>query len=572
MLTNKIWHALCYFTLLSSYTAYAYAYEIAEKESIETCGQSDTERDSERADVNFKDTDMDYGSATVGKIDIDASPIFDENNPDENNWIFRLVNRLHIKTKAGVIKDDLLFKPGDNLQDVSISSSERTLNTRRYLTNANISTAPPCNGVSNVTVSTRDVWTLKPKLSLSRSGGNNNSSAGFEDSNFFGTGKSVSIMRFNNDQRSGQVYSYYDPNTGAYKSELKLRYSDNSDGIEKKFQLYRDFLDISTNWSGGILYGDKSEVASVYNLGKKVFNYEQQSKSASVFYGRRLDSASVDNEYVRRIIFGVTSSADTFTPDTIVPNSRFYLPTDRDEKITWIEYQKEIDDYISTTNIKQINRPEYFNLGGKFTARLGYSNSNISSDFNAYLLYIEDSYAYKLKDNHLIIGSTKLTGRYTDSGLLNSAIEGDVSYYWKNMERGQFFAQLSGLKGYNLYQDTIIELGGNTGLRGYPSHYQSGDKNLLFTMEQHFFGNAEWLSLFYAGAAVFFDAGSAWGTTSNSPDWVKDVGVGLRFSGTRNGSRAEGEHNVLHMDIVAPLDGSRDISSYQFRVKTEKRF
>jgi len=519
-------------------------------------------------------------AVTIDSINIDVKPIFDESNPKENNWLFRLANRLHIPTRKKVIRDDLLFATNEPLNQHLLNSSERTLNTRRYLNESTVNAeVRPCSNKADVTVAVRDVWTLKPKLSFSRSGGNSNSSYGFEDSNFLGTGKSVSIMHFSNEQRTGSVLDYHDPNTGAYNSELRLRYSDNDDGIEKRITLNRPFLDLSTKWTGEINHDDTTLSESNYIAGEEVASFGHRKIVNSVNYGRRLDALSKDGQYARRVVLGIGKEEDEFSQNSDAI-SAFNLPNNRSDNSVWIEYQKIYDGYIKTTNVKQINRAEYFNLGNQFRARFGYAASNIGGADNGYIVQAENTVGTMLGDNNMILHSIAFNGRYTDHGLVDSVLESEISWYWKNIHNGQFLTQLSGVKGYKLYQDHNVVLDGDTGLRGYPSHFQTGDRKILFTMEQHFFGEREWFSLFHAGAAIFFDAGRAWGDTydptlaasANDQGWLKDIGVGLRFSPTRTGNKEEGSHGVLHVDLVKPLDRSDDISAYQWRITTEKRF
>tara|TARA_R110001592_G_scaffold358929_2_gene664514 strand:+ start:4212 stop:5975 length:1764 start_codon:yes stop_codon:yes gene_type:complete len=517
----------------------------------------------------------------INDININVNPIFDESDPKENNWLFRLANRLHITTRPEVIRDDLLFEENTPLNQTLVDTSERTLNTRRYLNQASIDTVySPCSNQADIDVSVRDVWTLKPKIGFSRSGGNSNSSYGFEDSNFLGTGKAVSLMHFSNELRSGSVLDYHDPNTGAYNSQLRLRYSDNDDGIEKRITLNRPFLDLSTKWTGEINHDDTIMSESNYTAGEEVASFDHQKILNSIYYGRRIDELSEDNQFARRVILGISKEEDEFSQnnDSL---SAVALPDNRSDNSLWIEYQNIHDGFIKTTNVRQINRAEYFNLGNQFRARFGYAASNIDGQDDGYIMQAENSVGTMLGDKHMILHNISFNGRYTDHGLVDSVFETAVSWYWKNISNGQFLTQLSGMKGYNLYVDHNIVLGGDTGLRGYPSHFQSGDRKILFTMEQHFFGEREWFSLFHAGAAVFFDAGRAWGDNLNDPSlavsekdrgWIKDVGLGLRFSPTRTGNREEGSHGILHVDLVKPLDRSDGISGYQWRVTTEKRF
>jgi outer membrane translocation and assembly module TamA len=91
------------------------------------------------------------------------------------------------------------------------------------------------------------------------------------------------------------------------------------------------------------------------------------------------------------------------------------------------------------------------------------------------------------------------------------------------------------------------------------------------TPEQRFFTKYSLWQLADVGAAVFFDAGRAWGDPVMGPSenlgLLKDVGFGLRFGTSRS---ALG--NVIHVDVAFPLDGDRSIDSVQFLVQTKRSF
>jgi hypothetical protein len=57
--------------------------------------------------------ELERSHALIAKVVIDNENIFDLTDPRENNWLFRLANRVHIKTRPNVIRTQLLFKPGD---------------------------------------------------------------------------------------------------------------------------------------------------------------------------------------------------------------------------------------------------------------------------------------------------------------------------------------------------------------------------------------------------------------------------------------------------------------------------
>ena len=129
---------------------------------------------------------------------------------------------------------------------------------------------------------------------------------------------------------------------------------------------------------------------------------------------------------------------------------------------------------------------------------------------------------------------------------------------------------MSGELGKNLDTDQQVLLGGDTGLRGYPLRYQSGEGRWLFTAEQRFFTNWYPFQLFNVGAAVFYDMGATTGRDplgTPSQGLLRDVGFGLRLGNSRS---ALG--NVLHIDVAFPLDGDSSIDSVQFLVETRKSF
>ena len=133
-----------------------------------------------------------------------------------------------------------------------------------------------------------------------------------------------------------------------------------------------------------------------------------------------------------------------------------------------------------------------------------------------------------------------------------------------------FFATLNATAGQNLDLDNPVEVGGDTGLRGYPLRYQSGDSRVLFTVEQRYFTDWYPFRLFRVGGAVFVDVGRTYGDDPlGGPNlgWLKDVGFGFRFAPTRLGTK-----KVIHLDVAFPLDGDPSIDSVQLLLEAKRSF
>ena len=107
----------------------------------------------------------------IGVITYDTENVFDLSDPKENNFLYRLANRLHIVTKQPVIEKQLLFKSGDLYSRRLSDESERILRDNTYFYDVSITPENRRDGTVDLRVNTHDVWTLKPGFSISRSGG-----------------------------------------------------------------------------------------------------------------------------------------------------------------------------------------------------------------------------------------------------------------------------------------------------------------------------------------------------------------------------------------------------------------
>ncbi len=124
--------------------------------------------------------------------------------------------------------------------------------------------------------------------------------------------------------------------------------------------------------------------------------------------------------------------------------------------------------------------------------------------------------------------------------------------------------------GEDLDLDNLVDLGGDTGLRGYPLRYQTGDSRILLTAEQRFFSDWYPFRLVRVGGAVFADIGRTWGDNpagGPSLGWLKNVGLGLRLGATRSSGR-----DVVHIDLAFPLDGDASIDDVQLLIESKASF
>src|SRR5580692_12722827 len=74
--------------------------------------------------------------AVIGRVEIATHNIFDEEDPRERNGLFKLADRLHIRTKHATIQAQLLFASGEKYQARKLAETERALRLQTYVYDA----------------------------------------------------------------------------------------------------------------------------------------------------------------------------------------------------------------------------------------------------------------------------------------------------------------------------------------------------------------------------------------------------------------------------------------------------
>ena len=72
----------------------------------------------------------------------------DLEDPAENKRLYRLANKLHVRTQPHMIREQLLFKSGDRLSQRLIDESARILRSARYFYDASVDRSPSKMGAS----------------------------------------------------------------------------------------------------------------------------------------------------------------------------------------------------------------------------------------------------------------------------------------------------------------------------------------------------------------------------------------------------------------------------------------
>ena len=518
---------------------------------------------SERPTVPAEDIPED---AVIGELIFERQNVFDLTNPKENNWFYALANRWHWVTRESLLRRQILVSEGQEFTQRLVDESGRILRRNSFLFDAIVRPVAVEGNRVDVEVATRDVWTLVPDLSASRTGGENRTKFGIEETNLLGRGQLVRIARTDNVDRSSNSLEFADKNITDHRWSLYARAAENSDGYSNQLNFTRPFYALDTRWTAGTILLDDKRAVQLYRLGNTAAEFEQELQYATLFGGW---SRGLVGRWTRRLSAGVVYDDNRFSeiPDSSLEPA---IPEDRKLIYPFITYEMLEDQFETGNNRNQIGKTEDFYLGTRLSASLGWADKSYGADRDAAIYSAAFSQGFGRLDGAALLVDLNASGRYESGRTANALASLRARYYWHWADQRTFFVTLSGTAGHNLDLDNPVQLGGDSGLRGYPLRYQTGDSKLLFTVEQRFFSDWYPFRLVRVGGAVFADVGRTWGRNPiGEPElgWLRDIGFGFRFAPTRASS-----NKMIHLDIAFPLDGDPSIDSVQILLESKRSF
>ncbi len=490
------------------------------------------------------------------RIDIDNQNVFDNRLKAESKAFHKLANKLHIKTKRHVIRRELLFQLGDSFNWRVLEETERNLRAKPYIKDVQIYPVLQCDEGVVIQVTTHDDWTLEPGVGFGVSGGQSKFSIELQEKNLLGLGKGLELKYKNGFLRNETSMRYHDPSLMGSKKRLYLRYQNNSDGDLKQLRLEDPFFALTKKRAWHFDLIDATLINPIYRRGRIVDEIGQIRQYLTVNAAWLVKNSP---QKYHRLRTGLTTDTSTFF------NTENYLqtelPANRDYTYPWIGYEFIQENFIERTNFTSMGRTEDVSLGHHFRAQLG-------RDFNRASTFFEINYqkGYALNNRHLITLNAYLSGIHNSEGLLNTHIGFKTEWYYFQSPDKTFYTSTLVDKGTHLFAEQPQYLGGETGLRGYPFRYLSGDHIWLTTFEQRFFYNWYPLHSFQFASALFIDTGSAWSSNQNK-EILTNVGIGFRLVSTRS---AGGK--VIHFDLAFPTASKPDIDNIQFQITAKKTF
>lgn len=532
--------------------------------------------DAALQDLHFEDYRREHpaaalpqGSFALGRVRFFRQNVF----PHRTHLLARMANRLNTLTTEGALRAAFPINDGGTVDESRLYEAERVLRNKPYLYDAVVVVRWVCGAVVDIDVVVRDVWTLTPGVGVSRQGGDNKTIITLSDVNLLGRGKGLSVEYVDDRDRTGTYVSYSDPNIRGSRWNGRVVVADNDDGDRYRFDLYRPFFALDTPVSFGVSLDQYRREQDLEFLSRDRYEVDARTESVSAYAAF---SAGRESGWVNRTYIGVRLLDEEFEFSPGFPGSqrtsrRFTYPY-----VGWSLFQ---DQFIQGSDVNRVGIIEDIQLGWSSYAELGWAPHGIGNESSTLLGRVNAAYNRYLGDAHLLSVGANLRGRYD----LNSGATQDLylgargAYLWQQAPQWRMLVSLQYDHTRGLPLEKQLTLGGESGLRGYPSRYQIGDRSWAMTLEQRYYSGAYPFGLFRVGYAIFADVGQAWFHDS-APEWVPhrrgdhfgllgDVGLGLRLESVR--TRRD---RVLHLDLSKPLVEGPDVDGWEFTATAKTTF
>lgn len=571
--------------LASSFSCSAYAQEVTFEhlcELVEKPSKANEEtaekQNAEVAGPPFK----------IRSIEVVTHPIFDESLAD-TIWLHHFANWLHINTKASALNKELSIKEGDQITSDDLAEAERLLREKSYLRDARVTVAQPCNadGSKNVKVETWDNWSLLPNLGLGRTSGQNKYSFGFKEDNFLGYGVRTSVKYQSDYLRQGYELKVSSPLSLLGYPELDHSYVDfewteNNDGRRTAFQLDKPFYQDSTARMYKLGWLSDERLEQTYHNGELENRFITRQKDIDLQTGWLLDYREHTS---LRLLAGFSSQQWQFTEDLFQP--ALVLPEDRRYQYPWVGLDYKEHKYQVLSDVYLINHNEDINLGWHHQARVGLQGTDLADGKSlGYQLHWLSEKGFGDAD-HLTLFTLQLDAMLGIEGGDQVIAAAKAEDFYRLSKQFTFYTKLQYDQRSRNYLDQPLDLGGETGLRGYPVQYQQGTQRWLSTAELRWYPQITLYQMLDVGFVAFADAGRASGgdiklaapslagvrsdadllMPNEAEQWIGSVGLGTRFYSSRSSN-----NHVIHVDLSKPVGGAKEVSSWEIQLKVEQRF
>lgn len=480
------------------------------------------------------------------RIECQLSNVFDTTDPSTSSWPYRWTNALHLTTREAFIRSMVLFSEGDPWDPAIAAESARILRSLDFLNPVFIEAHPEADGVV-VTIRTHDKWTMQVGAKFGIHGSRKAHSVEFDEKNFLGWGRGITLEYEKDHERSTWTYVYSDPNLFGSRWRGRLLFADASDGQREELLAERPFFALATHKAWGGEWKHWRQVEYLYGEGERVAGGRRDFRLLRLWWGTRLPAPE---KTIRRLSLGFHLDERRFY-DWEWESSSASFPTPDNTTISGprLAYEQLEDRYRVLRGFRGWSAQEDIAFGSSLKAGVTFSLPEFGGDIPR--LAFDGAWGHRAQRNGwLLMGDVWTSGRLDDGSAAN-VVTGFQAAASQLGPRG-WQLRLMVEDSIDLDRDDQLTLGADTGLRGWDPDTFDGTGRAVFNLQWRTLLKEDFLNLFSVGIVFFADAGKTWGARFGpDTDGIRlDVGIGLLADMTHIGMS-----NVLRLDLAVPDDG-----------------
>jgi len=523
----------------------------------------------------------DHPEAEIGEIRIIHQDIFGPEDDLPGYFPWRTLNRLHINTKEKFIRRELLFEEGDRLNPDLVREVRRNLRALDLFRDERIECSLLETGKVRIDVHVRENWSLIPIFQIQGVDTAQAVTLGVTEKNLLGRGKRLSAWgRKGAEARNTFIEDswgvrYVDPNImGSW-----YRFAGTIQGLETGEFLQaiaeHPFYSLETSWSAGLFGRHYRRERRLIRNGRVASLFEQQDVSAGIDFRYALQRGP---PVVHRIGPFYEYAQKSIQDYRIIDADGEELepPPEDTTSSLGIAYQRLGVNYIVEERISKFDRREDFNVANDLNLSAAFSAELLGADADEWIFSLSDVQGHSFRKGHFLFVNASAQGIWDGDRVRNGVFSVGYDHYLRDtfLDGGPFLHTLHWLcsfdYGTHLDPDRLFGLGYSNGLRGYSRDAFTGDKRLLFGVEDRIFLSENLFRLVALGILVFFDTGFVWdeGQSVDLADLRYAVGTGLRVA-----LPAVAGANVLQLTWGFPLGSGVDpLGDSVFTVATSTSF
>ncbi len=460
----------------------------------------------------------DSSSARIRAIEIRTDDVFPDS--EAHGLIPALANGLHFTTRDGIVRRELLLRPGDVYDSARVAETERNLRALRVFQLVRIDSVRTDSGLI-LQVRTRDAFSTRADARLKLSGGSTTWSVALDELNLLGTATLLGVRYRKEPDRTAVLTQFQRQRLIAGTVGISALYDRRSDGRVEYAALTKPFFSLSTPMSW-------------YATGE-----ERDERILRFFEGNPVARDTLSRR------FWLGSAGVSFAP---IASPRGYVRWGVAGQIRRDDYAVErVRDTLAHTLTGAVGAYLQWR-SARFLVSEGFAGFGRQEDIDlstlvhvgVYLTPRAFGYAEDGVVPNVVLGTgigwrggfarlnASALGRFTSAGLDSGSVSvGGMAVIKPNPRNMVVFHASHGWQ-RRPAPGAEFDLGLDVGPRGFNAHAFTGDRAFLLTTEYRYTLTDNLLRSAGLGLAAFADYGGAW--YHGSPRRTGySVGVGLRF-------------------------------------------